>query len=247
MSWRFLFETSHLLKWVISYHFLVLNVDVETAAAEGLRDRVSLCLWTCVELNLEERERERCHLSVKCLANKSWQSRGRRERKKGRDENMEVKRLKGDEAKGRGHSFPFFPPSSSLFFFTVSYRVPQEWQSFSVSVAPFSPFLPSFLFPLVSTSPFSSVILVDTSPSFHCCTHFIFTFHTLLFICPRWKCPDTIFSLNRIQIPIREIPLLNIFVTCLPSLGIFLGNAASKVCCWGLSPFAPRIVKRFIT
>lgn len=45
---------------------------------------IVLCLWTRVELNLEERERERCHLSVKCLANKSWQSRGGgRERKEG--------------------------------------------------------------------------------------------------------------------------------------------------------------------
>lgn len=45
-------------------------------------------VWHCVGelvLNLTLRkERERCHLSVKCLANKSWQSRGRRERKKGR-------------------------------------------------------------------------------------------------------------------------------------------------------------------
>lgn len=44
---------------------------------ERMGGEMALCLWTCVELNLEERERERCHLSVKRLANKSWQSQGR--------------------------------------------------------------------------------------------------------------------------------------------------------------------------
>lgn len=72
---------------------------------------MALCLWTCVELNLEERERERCHQSVKRLANKSWQSRG------GGRENMEVNESKGDKAEERwGQFFVLF--LFHLFFLT---------------------------------------------------------------------------------------------------------------------------------
>lgn len=66
---------------------------------------LALCLWTRVELNLEERERERCHPSVKRLANKSWQSRGGRGAEKiWRSMSQRViKQKKG------GVSFSFFP------------------------------------------------------------------------------------------------------------------------------------------
>lgn len=79
---------------------------------------LALCLWTRVELNLEERERERCHLSVKRLANKSWQSRGGRG---GRRENMEVNESKGDKAEERWGQF-FILSLFRLFLLTSFLR-----------------------------------------------------------------------------------------------------------------------------
>lgn len=77
---------------------------------------MALCLWTCAELNLEERERERCHLSVKRLANKSWQSQGREGGEKiWRSMSQRAIKQKKDEV-----SFLFF------FFFA-----PFSWPDFS--------------------------------------------------------------------------------------------------------------------
>lgn len=72
------------LKPVLSFFKTFLLVKLWHAASVGAEDGATatlLCLWTRVELNLEEGERQRCHPSVKRLANKSRQSRGRREGK----------------------------------------------------------------------------------------------------------------------------------------------------------------------